>query len=791
MSRTISRSFSQSGLLASTAVTLCLTLGAVAAKAQDTLAAPLESEEESASSKADDADSSVTAPTYTFAPVTVTATRGKRSLLETPANVSSITSEDLDRRMDNTLAETFRYEPGITVPRQVSASDPFDSNGGIVIRGVGGNRTQIMVDGSRTIEGITDNTRDVVDTSNMKAVEIVRGPSSVLWGSDGLGGVVNFVTKDPSDYFKSSDQRVAGSAAASYSSLDNAFVESFTGAFRLTEGPNPLEALVSVTRRDANEPELTKARNEATPGVAGCPRDPAATPCNELDPRDVASNNLLTKLVWSPSANNKLRLTGEYFTRETTVDQNSANETAATYIQTGYRRVQDIRRWRIALDQDWDVGLSWLDNIKWQFGYSPQQIEHTGTRSRVLLPSNDDQRLYYTLEYSEDFYEADIQLASSFSLGGIQHKLTYGFDGDYQKTDYFRRDITSNLTTGVTTVAVAGGFNFANAETTRADFYLQDEIKLFDDRLTLIPGARLSNYKIKPEPAAGYQIVPGAEPRTMKEDDLQLKFGSILELWGPYSVYAGYGEGFKMPTAQQLYQSLDGGSFVLVPNPGLRPESVKSYEAGLRGSFSRGYFSVNYFEAKYTDFIQNFANIDPALFGLPPGTLALTYDNLSRVDVWGIEASGAWQFTQNWGANIAASHMRGSQQASPGAAKTNFNNALPLNVVLGLNYVEPTLGLDIELVTTLQKETTRVENSATQFAPSGYALFDLLASWEVMPGVKLKAAGYNLLDQRYFAAETVGHPIGTAATLAVQRLNPIEHQTGFGRFVKVGVELTF
>lgn len=523
-------------LLAGTAIALCLTLGAFSASAQEGGATQAETDEEDASPPAKDEDSSAAAPAYTFAPVTATATRAERSLLETPANVSRITSEELDRRMDNTLAETFRYEPGVTVPRQVSAADPFDSNGGITIRGVGGNRTQVMVDGSRTIEGITDNTRDVVDTSNMKAVEVVRGPSSVLWGSDGLGGVVNFVTKDPADYFTSADQWIAGNASASYGSVDNSFVESFTSAFRLTEGPNPLEALVSYTRRDSEEPELTKARDEAT---------------------SLGSNNLLTKFVWSPSANNQFRFTGEYFTRETTVDQNSANETAASYIQTGYRRVQDIRRWRVALDQDWDVGLPWLDNLKWQFSYSPQEIEHTGTRSRVLLPSNDDQRLYYTLEYSEDFYEADIQLSSSFALGGLKHKLTYGFDGDYQETDYFRRDITTNLTAGVTTVAVAGGFNFANAQTTRADVYLQDEITLFNDRLTLIPGARLSNYKIKPEPAAGYQIVPGAEPRTMKEHDLQLKFGSILDVWGPYSVYASYGEGFKMPTAQQLYQSLE------------------------------------------------------------------------------------------------------------------------------------------------------------------------------------------------------------------------------------------
>lgn len=777
------------GLLAGTAIALCLTLGVfpTAVRAQD---APANNEDEPQENE-DDAAAAATGTeasaesAYIFSPVTITANRSERSLLETPANVSRITSEELDRRMDNTVEEIFRYEPGIIVPRQVSAADPFDSAGGIQIRGAGGNRTQIIVDGSRTIEGITDNTRDIVDSSNMKAVEVVRGPSSVLWGSDGLGGVVNFVTKDPSDYFKNSEDMMAGAATASYSSVDNAYVESITGAFRLSEGPNPLEALVSVTRRDASEAELTNARNEATPGSAVCPRDPAATPCNELDPQDISSNNVLAKLVWTPSAGNQLRLTGEYYTRDTDVDQNAANTTTATYVQTGYRRTQEVERWRASIDQQWDTGLSFLDTLDWQLTYSPQEVNRQGDRRRTLLPSNDEQQLLDKLDYSETFYEADIQFGSSLGFGGIEHKLTYGFDGDHVETEYERVDITNNLTAGTSTTAVAGGFNFANSDTTRADVYLQDEFAVWGGRVTLIPGIRHSYYKITPYPDANYQIVPGAEPRQKEESDLQFKFGGIMDVYGPYSVYSSYSEGFKMPTAQQLYQSLNGlPFFALVPNPNLKPESVQNYEIGLRGDFNRGFFSVNAFQADYKDFIQNFVSV-------PGSATDLTYDNLASVNVWGVEASGAWQFSPNWRTNFAASHMRGTQQATPGAPETTFNGALPLNVVLGLNYIEPEYGLDIELVSTFQKATTRVENSATDYAPAGYAIFDLLASWEVVPGVKLKAAGYNLLDQRYFPAETAGFPIGADATLAVQILNPIEQQVGYGRFVKVGVELTF
>ena len=157
--------------------------------------------------------------------------RQLRELAETPANVSVVMREDLDRRMDNVVEDVFRYEQGIEVPRQTSGTDPFSSSGGVQIRGVGGNRTQILVDGGRTIESITDSTRDVVDASTVKVVEIVRGPASALWGSDGLGGVVNYVTKDPGD-FLDDGERFGGAARFDFASVDDAFTESLTGAAR-------------------------------------------------------------------------------------------------------------------------------------------------------------------------------------------------------------------------------------------------------------------------------------------------------------------------------------------------------------------------------------------------------------------------------------------------------------------------------------------------------------------------------------------------------------------------------
>jgi len=732
-----------------------------------------------------DASKDALAQGPTVAPIAVTATRQERSLLETAGNVDVITREDIQQTGGVTIQNLFRYKSGIEVPLQSSSTDPFNSSGGIEIRGVGGNRTQVLVDGNRTLERITDNTRDVVEASNVKAVEIVRGPSSVLWGSDALGGVVNFITRDPSDLL-TPDSDWAGDADFSYSSLDNSFIETLTGAVRITP---ELEMLTSFTRRDASEPELSNARTGAD-ALQPCPRQPQATQCDSFDPQNIESNNFLGKFVYEPNAHNLFRLTTEYYERQTQVSQNSElGATTTTANVLSYEREQEVQRWRVSLEHEWYPDMSYLDELSWQLTYSPQRNERTGERIRELTPSGQIEQLFPTLIYEETFLEADIQATSSVNIAGVPNLFTYGFDGSHTRTEYEREDVTNNLTLATTTVTRAGGFNFANADTFRADVYLQNEIDFFDGDLTIIPGVRGAYHQIDPDADADYVVAAGAEPRTLEEFDVQLKLGAILQLGSGWSTYANYGQGFKMPTAQQVFQSIDSSPFfALVPNPDLKPESVDSFEVGVRLDLGqRGYFSVNGFNARYEDFIQNFVTIDPTLFGLPAALNALTYDNVDEVDIWGIEAEGGYQFNDSVYTWFNVSHQDGEQTNT--GVTSEFLDALPLKWVQAVGYDDLEHGLNVELVGTFQSGSRRVNNQTTEFAPGSFAVFDLLGRWNVNEAVTVRAGVHNIFDRRYFSAESRGFPINGSTN--VQRQNPVELQVQPGRYGTVGVSFKF
>ena len=312
--------------------------------------------------------------------------------------------------------------------------------------------------------------------------------------------------------------------------------------------------MISASQRSYNEGTLSKARADG--GIYGCPRNPEAIRCNKLNPLDGSDYDILAKLVWNPDKEHEVKLTGEMLKKDVTVDQRFDLGLQSTGIRNlSYIRDQVQTRDRLTLAHRYTPNLGWLDQVKWQISHTPQERDFTGVRNRRLANGQND-RLDFLLNYKEKFTEGDIQMNSSFKTFIATHKLTYGAYASVADTDYQRRDVTTNLTTGVVTVANAGGFNFADATTYRVDGFLQDEILLFNDKLSLTPGVRYATYELDPRPNPFYVVKPGNEPKQIQSEKLVKQFGAVYKATDNISLVGRYAEGFKMPTSQQLYTSL-------------------------------------------------------------------------------------------------------------------------------------------------------------------------------------------------------------------------------------------
>lgn len=715
--------------------------------------------------------------------VSVYADRNARQVLNLPQNVTVIGRKELDDRMVRDVQDLVRYEPGITVAKTTSSTDPFGNMAGFTIRGVSNNRVQMLVDGTRVIESITDGNRDFIDMSNLKAVEIIRGPAGVMWGADALGGVVAFVTKDPEDYLKG--RNFGGQLDTSFDSYDKSWVKTGTTAFRFGD----FAAMISASQRSYSEGTLSKARADG--GIYGCPRPAEAIRCNQLNPLDGDDVSVLNKLVWTPDNQNEVKFTAEFLNKNAVVDQRHDLGLASGIRNLSYIRQQIQSRERYTLAHKYTPNAGWIDQIKWQVSHSDQERDFTGVRRRQLANGQFD-RLDYLLNYKEQFSEGDLQFNSSFNTPFARHVVTYGMYASVAETDYVRRDTTTNLNTNIVTVANAGGFNFANATTTRVDGFIQDEISLLDNRWILTPGLRYATYELNPRANPFYRAVTGKEPRDIQSEKLLKQFGSVFKLDEHFSLVGRYAEGFKMPTAQQLFTSVPGGgggNSDLIPAPNLRPEEVKSYEIGLRGQFSQGFFSATVFKADYKDFIQSFVEVPSVNY---PGIFDITYQNLSRVNLWGVEFAGEYRFTDYWSTNLSIAYTQGNQKATETSAQTPFDATTPFSGVLGVRYNDRPNGLDVQLISTWSGAAL-ARSSPTLYRQDAYVVFDAIANYSPSwtPGLTLRAAVLNIADTRYFPSFAGTTTYGTTATAAVAMANPLELRTAPGRTFKVGASYAF
>lgn len=133
------------------------------------------------------------APVIELDQVVVTATRTERNLKNVPIPIQVIGSKTIDKMQQPTLRDLLEYElPGIE----------FSNNGGyanINMLGFGGKYILFLIDGERMSGESFDNIDyNRIDTENIERVEIIKGASSSLYGSNAVGGVVNIITKKPS-----------------------------------------------------------------------------------------------------------------------------------------------------------------------------------------------------------------------------------------------------------------------------------------------------------------------------------------------------------------------------------------------------------------------------------------------------------------------------------------------------------------------------------------------------------------------------------------------------------------
>src|SRR5690606_3698925 len=261
------------------------------------------------------------------APITVIATRSAQRTDEVPATVTVITAEDIDALLATDIKDLVQFEPGVSVPTSPArfnaalTGEGRDGNAGFTIRGLGGDRVLMITDGVRVPDGFSFGAQAVGrggynDLDLIQSVEILRGPASALYGSDGVAGAISFTTRDPVDFLESG-REFGGRARVAWGSADASWTEGLSLAARRGDW----SALLAYTRRNFSE-------TETQGGVGG--EGPLRTRPN---PQDFQSKALLGKLVWDPSPAHRLRLIWDHYDMDMTGDALSSRGPAVPPLQ--------------------------------------------------------------------------------------------------------------------------------------------------------------------------------------------------------------------------------------------------------------------------------------------------------------------------------------------------------------------------------------------------------------------------------------------------------------------------
>ncbi|MGD7036086.1 TonB-dependent hemoglobin/transferrin/lactoferrin family receptor [Methylotuvimicrobium buryatense] len=707
----------------------------------------------------------------------VEGTSSARPLDEEPGTASVIDAETIERRMVRSIKDLIRYEPGVNVgndPQRFGAT-------GFTIRGLGGNRVLMQVDGVRlpdafSIGSFASATRNMVDMDALKSVEIIRGAGAAQYGGDALGGTVGFVTKDPRDYLDTFGNDYYADAKLGYNSTDRSFLKTAT----LAGESMGFESLLLLTHSESRETDTKGDNKELNPRrTAPSPQD------NEV-------YNGLGKLLYRFDEDNVLRLTGEWMHSESELDAYHARDPLGIGFPPNtkiFSLITDDRqtRWRISLDHTLDrLGFAVFDSAFWRV-YRQKTAATQETWQDRDNPLNKRHLIHRIFSFDNDDIGGEIRFDKHFSTGIFDHALQYGGQIS-MNTITQKRDGTITYISGrppfiqpgtVSKTVAPDTFpvrDFPESIVTKAGAYLQDSITFLDRRVELIPGVRIELYSLKPQKDSLYDATSKVQPTELDEYKILPKLGALFHITDELTIHGQYAEGFRGPNFGESNAGFvnDQFGYQTIPNFNLTPETSTGFEIGLRGKGAAGTFDLTFFRNDYKNFLFLDTVCVPSAetgFCLAYGdTPRLTFQQINNPDdirIQGVEFKS--QLYLDWfhetleGASLIASgsYAEGVNLETGSLNDVSLRGISPAKGVIGLRYEEPSGIWGSELILTLvDAKRPKTAPDDAQFLPRGYGVVDFNGYYRFNDHVSVNVGVFNLFDKTYIDWEDINTRAG-------------------------------
>jgi len=654
--------------------------------------------------------------------IVVVAHKDERSAREIAANVTVLSRTNLKDELATSVNDVFRYVPGIDYE---AAGNRFGTEG-ISIRGIGGNRVAIIVDGVPlsdhfSVGSFSNATRDFIDAGLIENIEVLHGPASALYGSSAIGGVVAVKTPDPVDLMGTRSN--GGDLLATWRGAD----DSMQGQAMFGLGDRSLGLTAGISWRNGHEV------------------DSAAAP-DSLDTRDTDRRTALLKLVADDPRGNTWRVGYIHQDSQTLSDLNSMLGAGRYRSTTALEGDDQYQMDLLNVAYEFGSPEGWIDRGVVRAYYEVADIEQLtlDERGNASTPVSIDR----FFGFDQEIRGLELNLWKDLASSRVSHRVGLGFDFRERRTEEFRDGLSTNMETGDQTNVLLGEVfplrDFPISTTTEIGAFLEDTLSFGD--WMVIAALRADRFELSPSQDPMYlEDYPFAELVSLTESDLSPKLGVIYKMTPATDIYLQYSHGFRAPPYADANISLDVPLFNVraVPNPDLKSESSDGFDLGLRWQGLDSSARISVFHTRYEDFIESKVRLgtDPV-----SGRVLFQSQNLDETRIEGIEAG--------WSVRWDAFGFDGSAYYARGINKENnehLNSVGPSQMVLGFSWVSQSERSQVRLRSTITDGwSDRDETSGELFEPSGNAVFDLFLVQKLGVRTKLRAGLHNLTDRTYW-----------------------------------------
>jgi len=664
----------------------------------------------------------------------VVAYKQARPVQDVVGDVSVISAAQMSETLSQDMASAIKYEANINIE---DGGTRFGTTG-INIRGIGGNRVAIEVDGipnakTFNLGSYSFATAGFPEIDLIQNIEILKGPASTLYGSDALGGIVAIRTWDPDVLLAQKDMGDNWTQfKIGYDGIRHGRFATLSSAWDFDQHG----LILSATQRDGK-------------GVVNENSNLAK------DTADWDAQSIFVK--WKVNMAN-----GNTLTFGLVANQKSQISQINSFIGQGrFSRTTELSGDDDSSDQKLSVAYDFLinggfaDEGRLNIYQANTQFEQNTYENRFSSRGT-PQFQYRQFNFDSNRVGLELNFTKQIISENTQHQLIYGLEWTQSEVKESRDAAETNLTTGVTTQVVLGeNFplrDFPKTDVQELGLFIHDEITFNDSKWTLVPAMRFDHYDLSPNRDLLFDNGAGqAEVVSITASDFSPKLGVMYDVNDDINLYAQYVRGFRAPPYDDVNIGFNLALFnyQAIPNPDLKSETSDGFEFGFRYDNESHQIDLNLFHNDYNNLI-----VSRDLIGLDPASNALIFQsrNINDATIYGAELDYSWQITNQWSTAWSVAWTRGDNNNTD----QPLNHISPAKASGNFKWHSVNKKWQAGLYGIFSQAKTRIDDADDElFKAPGYAIFDVTMGYQISANSHLNFGLFNITDKKYWLWQQV------------------------------------